>query len=124
MFSPTPSVDGYGDRRDIADAKDFGDAARIAERKRIELTQSEAALDRAVSEWGWASSAQPITEIVLEMIEAECYSIQLLKSEVIWDVESISEAVTEACIQLGLSDEEFAPSYHDLGNEIALRLVG
>lgn len=115
------SVDGFGDRDDLALERDR-QQGQIRENKARELAELDEAVDRA-REYGTSSDARPITQIVREMLEGERYSRLLLKSQVIWDADSISEALTEACIQLGLSDEEFSPTYHDQGNEIDIRLI-
>ncbi|GAA6622810.1 hypothetical protein [Scytonema sp. NUACC26] len=114
-------VDGFGDRPDIADARSKAEM-QIMENKDRERFEIKLAVDRG-REWGTSINAQLITVIVREMLEKECYQRLVLKNNVVWDVETLSEALTEACIYLSLSDEEFAPSYHDLGNEIDLRLV-
>jgi hypothetical protein len=111
-----------GDRPDILLAQDrsLSQIRDTQERERLD------AMDRlnAAQEWGTSEDAKPITQIVKEMIQRKCWGKLVLKRHVIWDVETISEAVTEACIALGLGDEEFSPSLHDQGCEIQITLVG
>jgi hypothetical protein len=111
-----------GDRPDILLAQDrsLGQIRDNQERDRL------AAMDRldAARKWGTSANAKPITQIIRGMIQRECWSKLVLKQHVIWDVESISEAVTEACIILGLGDEEFSPDYQDQGSEIQITLGG
>lgn len=123
MFSRTPSVDGYGDRQDIADARDFSDAARMAEYQAMLMTQSENAIDQAMTEWGTDWDAVPLTHIIADMLVKECYEKLILKSQVFWDVESVNEALIEACIVLGLDSEEYCASWTNNGCNINLRLV-
>lgn len=115
------SVDGYGDRDDIALARDKaqGQAKENQANERAEMHQR---LIEA-QEYGTNSAAENISDIVQKMIENQVYSKLVLKSQVIWDVESISEAVTDACICLGLGDDEFAPYVNDQGNQIEITLV-
>lgn len=115
------SVDGFGERDDIALARDK-QSPSLWESEKRELAGLDKAIANATT-YGTASDAQPITQIVQEMLERECYEKLMLKSEIVWNVGTLSEAVNEACIQLGLSDEDFSPSFHDLGNEVDIRLV-
>lgn len=75
-------------------------------------------------EYGTSANAKHLAIWIEEMLQAECYGRLLLKSEVLWPEDlDLGEALEDACIQLGLSSEEFAPSVHDQGHEIDLRLV-
>lgn len=122
MFTPTPATDGYGEREDMALARDRN-WMRIQEAKERERGETDAAIARS-QQWGISSTAQPISLIVREMIEQERFSRLLLKSDVIWDVKSIHDAVDEACIALCLDCDEFSANYQDKGNQIDLCLVG
>lgn len=115
------SVDGFGDRDDIALERDKNQG-QIKENQADERAIHHQALIDSC-EYGTSSEAQNLSEIVEKMILTENYSQLLLKSHVIWDVDSISEAVTEACIRLGLSDEEFSPDLNDQGgNQVNIEL--
>jgi hypothetical protein len=72
--------------------------------------------------YGTSSSARKLTEIVHDMIEREVYSKKMWKCDLIWDVDSLGEAINLACIQLGLSDEEYGSTIHDQGSEIEIQL--
>lgn len=115
------STDGYGDRDDIALARSVAEGT-IIENQAKDRAKISQAVD-AAREYGSALEAENISEVVRKMIESECWSKLFLKSQIIWDVETVSEAITEACIVLGLGDEEYAPSVHDQGNEIEISLV-
>lgn len=115
------SVDGYGDRDDIALARDRSQG-QILENQANEKAKTHQRLIEA-QEYATSGSAKNISTIVQEMIADEKYSMLCLKSHIIWDVESISEAVTDACVQLGLGDDEFSPHINDLGCEIEITLV-
>lgn len=115
------STDGYGDRDDIALARSVAEGT-IIENQAKDRAKISQAVD-AAREYGSALEAENISEVVRKMIESECWSKLFLKSQIIWDVETVSEAIAEACIVLGLGDEEYAPSVHDQGNEIEISLV-
>lgn len=65
---------------------------------------------------------KPITEIVRELIEQEKSQCLIDSAQIEWDVESIHEAVQEACIYMGLGTEEFSPSVHFHGWECEILL--
>lgn len=113
------SVDGFGDRDDIVLAREKSQGT-IRENQRNEEAQRHARIADAQK---YSEDGEPITRIVKRMIERESYGALLLKQDIRWDVETLSEAVTEACIQLGLSDEDFSPSLVDQGHEVEIRLV-
>ncbi|MEG4251084.1 hypothetical protein [Microcoleus sp. Pol10D4] len=114
------SVDGFGDRDDIALARDKSQG-QILENQANERVATHAKLLDA-GEYGTNSDAQNISQVVKEMIENEVGSKLVYKSYVIWDVDSIGEAVTEACICLGLGDDEFSPWVNDQGFEVEIGL--
>lgn len=114
------SVDGYGDRDDIALARDR-QQGQILENQANERVKLHERLIKA-EEYGTSPDAENISVIVQKMIENETWSQLLCKSHVIWDVESIHEAVTEACIQMGLSDEEYSPWINAQGWEVEIGL--
>lgn len=64
----------------------------------------------------------PISKIVLSMIEKNSMRSLWYKHQVYWDVEDVHEATTDACIQLGLSSEEFSPYIIDKGDQIEILL--
>ena len=65
----TQSVDGYGDRDDIALERDKQQGV-IVDNIRQNFLDIELVVD-AACEWGSSSSAIPLSEIVREMIENE-----------------------------------------------------
>lgn len=115
------STDGCGDRDDIALARSVAEGT-ILENQAKDRAKISQAVD-AAREYGTSSQAENISEIVCKMIERECWSKLVLKSQIIWDVETISEAITEACIVLGLGDEDFSPWVNDCGDQIEISLV-
>lgn len=120
-------TDGYGDRPDMVLAKDREYENRPpAGYTRWEDYHADQAAMANYDTYGSASNAQPVEKLVIGMLKAECYSKLFLKSEVVWpDSEdyTIHDAVNEACIELGLSSDEFSASIHDQGNEIEVRLI-
>jgi len=127
MNFPTVSVDGFGDRDDIALAKDREYENRPpAGYTRWEDYHADEALKANANSYGTSSSARPIAEIVQAMLEADCYSKLILCAEVTWPEDedyTIYSAMEEACIVLGLGSEEFAPTIHHQGSEIEIRLM-
>jgi len=120
-------TDGYGDRPDMVLAKDREYNNRPpAGYTRWEDYHAAQKAKQNYDTYGSASSAKPISALVEAMLEAECYSKLLLKSEVTWPSDedyTIHDAVEEACISLGLDAEEFSAAIHDQGNEIEIRLI-
>lgn len=114
------SVDGFGISDDKALEMDKFQE-QIRENQANEKFEHYQKLTEA-DEYGDGDKAENISEIVKKMIEQERYSKLTCKSHVIWDVDSIHEAVTEACIRLGLGSEEFAPWTIDKGFEIEIGL--
>jgi len=78
---------------------------------------------------GFAESPEPegathINELIEQLLLNDKYWWHGPKSILYWPEDSsISDALSEACIQLGLSDEEFAPSTLDHAFEIEIFLV-
>ena len=115
------STDGYGDRDDIALARDKGWNSRKAP-----------ANWRDIVDYNWAESLQTgthIEEIVKRMIELDnmisCYeknAIYFPSVNDYGDDYTIHDAVTNVCIDLGLDDEEFAPYLRIDGNIVNIRL--
>lgn len=101
------SVDGYGEKDDIALANDRAEGQKLENQTQEMVARHQAIL--ASLEYGTSEDAKNISQIVKEMIESEVGSKSLNKSDVVWDVETISDAVTEACIILGLDDEQYSP---------------
>jgi hypothetical protein len=94
-------VDGYGDRSDIALEKDRSEGTKI--------DNYYAGMSRPLPEPTISENAYPITEIVKRLIQEGKNEINLQLQTVEWDVETIHEAVLEACIYLGLAEEDFNP---------------
>lgn len=115
------SIDGFGERDDIALAREK-DLLQISENKDRERFEAIEAVANATV-FGSSSTAEPLSKIVQQMLEKGSYQALMLKSQIVWDVDSISEALNEACIQLGLDEEEFAPHLSDQGNEVEITLV-
>jgi hypothetical protein len=114
------STDGQGDRDDIALAK-YRSEVQIAENKRKTLDETDAAIDRA-GEWGDCNQ-QTITDLIIEMLRRGTSSMLGNKSDIFWgDIESVSEALNEACISEGLDEECYAPSIRVDGFEYEIRL--
>lgn len=118
---PTQETDGYGERIDIARAREK-DILQITENKDSQRFQIIERVQRS-SDFGTATNAKPLSSVVQEMLEQERYCQLFYKSEIQWDVESISEALNEACIKLGLDEEEFAPAWNDLGDQVEITLI-
>lgn len=114
------SVDGFGDRDDIALARDKNQGEILENQANERAAIHERLLD--AGEYATSNDAENISEIVRKMIENEIGSKLVYKYQVIWDVDSIHEAVTEACIRLGLGDDEYSPWTNDTGFEIEIGL--
>lgn len=114
------SVDGFEGRDDIALARDKAQG-QIVENQANEKAATHEALINSL-EYSTSADAENISQIVKKMIENEIGSKLVCKSHIIWDVDSIHEAVTEACIHLGLGDDEFSPWVSDQGYEIEIGL--
>ena len=114
------SIDGFGDRDDIALARDKNQG-QILENQANERAATHEALINSL-EYGTSSDAENISQIVKKMIENDIRSKLINKSHIIWDVDSISEAVTEACISLALGDDEYNPWVNDQDYEIEISL--
>ena len=116
------SIDGIGERDDIALERDRQQNNRPPDGyTRWEDYHAAEAQKLNATSFGISSDAQPISSIVQAMVEAECWGKICLKSQVDLDMD-ICEALTETCIQLGVSDEEFAPNIIDQGNQIEINL--
>jgi hypothetical protein len=62
-------------------------------------------------------------DIVLDLIRRGCSSLLLNTDEIHWgNIESISEAVAEACIIEGLDEDCFSPHLHRDGHETEITL--
>lgn len=94
---------------------------RIRENKRLEEDRKDRALNKA-KEYGTSLMARPVSIVVQEMLQNRVYRKLIWKCDIILDM-GIPEALTEACIQLGLSDEGFEAWYGDDGDQIEIRLV-
>jgi len=120
MHTPTVSVDGYGDRDDIALARSRSED-RIVENKMREQYETDAAIDNA-SDWGDLNQ-QSIVDLIVEMMRRGTASMLGNKRDVFWgEIETISEAVNEACIIEGLDEEVYSPSLRVDGFEYEIRL--
>lgn len=115
------SVDGYGDRDDIALARD-----KAWNNREIEKDW------RDTVSYYWAESPEKgehIEIIVRRMIEKDamhgCYEKDHIYFPPVNDFGedyTIHDAVSEVCIDLGLSDEDFAPSCFIKDNIVDIRL--
>ena len=114
-------MSNYDERPDFLREQDEWQA-KILENKAIERAERHEKLLRA-EEYGSSGSAEDLSVIVLRMIEQERYSCLMYKDSLRWDVDSVWEAVQDACIQLGLSTEDFSPWFLDQGHEIEIGLI-
>lgn len=115
------STDGYGDRDDIA-----------LERDKAWNNRKAPADWRDIVDYHWAESLETgthIEEIVKSMIESDsmisCYQKDAIYFPSIndyGDEYTIHDAVTNACIDLGLNDEEFASYLLIKDNIVDIRL--
>jgi hypothetical protein len=113
------SIDGWGESDDQALARDRA-RETIEDNRRKNWDEAERAVDNA-REYGSNPDAQQLSAIIKDMLMKECYGKKILKSLIVGDME-LGEALNEACIQLGLDEEEYSPYSHDLGDEISLSL--
>lgn len=115
-MNPVANIDGYGDRDDIALEKDrFEGIIRDNKAKGLQALQAE-------HDWG-SLNCQRIVDLIVEMIERGTSSRLGNKSDIFWgEIESISEAVLEACIVKGLDEDLFSPSIRTDGFEYEIRL--
>ena len=63
-----------------------------------------------------------LSSLVTKMIEDGKVQALYFKDQINYDV-AIHEAVNDACIDLGLSDEEFNPTLSDKGLQVEIRLI-
>jgi hypothetical protein len=120
IYTPVASIDGFGDRDDIALARSRSED-QIVENKMREQYETDAAIDNA-SEWGDLNQ-QSIVEMIVEMMRRGSASMLGNKRDVFWgEIESISEAVNEACIIEGLDEDVFSPTIRCDGFEYEIRL--
>lgn len=70
----------------------------------------------------YSTKGTPLSQIVLGMMQAEKFSALYYKYQVHMDMD-IHMAVNEACIQLGLSEDEYSPYLLDMGNCVEIYLV-
>ncbi|NJL83576.1 MAG: hypothetical protein HC890_12625 [Chloroflexaceae bacterium] len=92
----------------------------ILENKEKELDSREEALYRA-TEYGDPETSIPFSAIVLEMLTSGKVSRLYWVSDVNPDVDW-HEAVNEACIQLGLGDDDLSPYVRKSGPQIEFYL--
>lgn len=109
-------VDGYGDRADIALARDRAEGVKIdnyrqAQHRHLSLPAPSPSVN-----------AIPITKIVENLIVQEKTSCIVWAENVKWDVEDIYEAVEVACILLGYSTDDFSPYLLDKGYQLEIYL--
>lgn len=115
------SIDGFGDRDDIALANDHQEG-QLQENKAIEQYQTHKALIESTS-WSEDPNQQSIVDLIVEMLRRGSSSMLGNKRDVYWGaIESISEAVNEACILEGLDEEVYSPSIRTDGFEYEIRL--
>jgi hypothetical protein len=114
------SIDGYGDRDDIALARSRSEDL-IVENKMKEQYATDAAID-AGAEWGDLNQ-QSIVDLIVEMLRRGSGSMLGNKRDIFWgEIESISEAMNEACIIEGLDEDAYAPTLRVDGFEYEIRL--
>jgi len=117
MFSPVASTDGYGDRDDIA-------LARSRDQDQIRENQYKAwSSSPPTPEWGDINQ-QSIVELLVQMLRRGSASSRGYKDQVHWPsgVETISEAVCEACIIEGLDEDCYSPWLKVEGYEYEISL--
>jgi hypothetical protein len=115
------SIDGFGDRDDIALARDKANG-QITDNARKHETETHEALLKA-SEWGDLNQ-QSIVDLIVEMLRRGSMSMLGNKKDIYWgEIETISEALTGACIIEGLDDEYYSPSIRCEGFEYEVRLI-
>ncbi len=97
------------------------DQDAIAENKRKDKDTTEDAIYES-SKWGDCNQ-QGIVDVVRKMMKRNTGSMLGSKCNVFWgEIESISEAVNEACIQEGLDEDCYSPSINCEGFEYEIRL--
>lgn len=119
------SVDGYGDRDDMALARDR-DQGRILENQTLERLKSIPEAEYAESVY----QGLPITQIVREMAQANQHRRLYYKHQIFWDVESIHDAVEQISLEAITPDGEdepvaadldwFTPHLNDKGHEVEI----
>lgn len=119
------SSDGYGDRDDIALAKDR-DQEQIRKNKSDEWHTDIPSSEYASS----AEEGTPITEIVRRMTLKNRRRALLWKSSVFWDVETLYDACLEISLEaitpegedlpVAADIEWFEPSVHECGWQIEI----
>ena len=120
MMNPVASIDGYGDRDDMA-LEHSRTGERVQHTKDSECAALDAALN-AANEWGDLNQ-QSIVGIIVEMMRRGSSSMLGNKRDVFWgDIENISEAVNDACIIEALDEDAFSPSIRTDGFEYEIRL--
>lgn len=75
--------------------------------------------------WGTElNGAESIVDLVLEMLRRGTPQLLGYKSDIYWpvDIESIHEAINEACIIEGLDEDYYSPVIHCDGPEYEIRL--
>lgn len=122
------SIDGFGDRDDIALAKDRENENRPPNGyTRWEDYHAAQELKANSNSWGVAAHAIPVAQQIEAMLASECYSKLFLKSEIVWPNDedyTINSALEEAATNLGLDSDDFLASIHDQGSEVEIRLLG
>jgi len=104
----------YGDRPDIELARDISEGTK--------RDNHAAKLDRISEspEWG-DSECPPFSKVVLDLIEADRASTLFDFTVVNRDMD-LHEAINEACINLGLDEDDYSPSITFNGFEAEVRL--
>ena len=120
MFIPTHEIDGYGERPDIALARSRSEDTIMenADAERFE------AIERFLNSDDWGDlNQQSIVDLILEMMRRGTSSMLGNKGDIHWgQIESISEAVNEACVIEGLDEDCYSPTIRCDGFEYEIRL--
>lgn len=74
--------------------------------------------------YGWGDdNQQNIVDLIVQLIQNDKAQYLGQKNHVYWgDIETIHEAVNEACICLGLDEDNFSPYLHVDGFEFEITL--
>lgn len=118
---PVGSVDGYGDRDDIALERDRAQGI-ISDRYHQELMKREEDLYNS-GKFGTSSTAMDLTEILAFMLENETYNVLKYCNDVKVRYDSPYEHLNEVCIRLGLSDEEISLDFNKSGDQVNISIL-
>lgn len=115
------SIDGFGDRDDIALANDRMQGNIYENDRKFDSELHQTLLNS--TSWSEDPKQKYIVDLILEMIRSGSSSMLGNKCNIYWgEIESISEAVNDACILEGLDEEDYSPSIRTDGFEYEIRL--